>query len=91
MDEQFRPKKQIQVIGGPRFGPFAEKCSHIQPAYVLDLEIYSVPTAYDGSDFRSFHFVEQVEQGRLKIGYGDHCRTGSRSLKRKDLTCSAVS
>jgi len=27
----------------------------------------------------AFHFVEQVEQGRLKVGYGDHCRTGSKS------------
>src|SRR4030067_3876089 len=91
MDEQFRPQKQIEVIGGSRFGPFTEKCSRIQPAHMLRPEIYAVPAAYDESYFCSFHFVEQVEQGRLKVWYGDHCRTGSRSLKRKDFTCSAVS
>ena len=50
MNEHFRPKIQIEIIGGTWLGPFDKKSSYPHPAHVIGLEIDAEPAADDEFD-----------------------------------------
>jgi len=60
-------------------GTFPQKCPHTHPLHVFCLEIDAVAAANDEFDISVLHFVEQVEQRRLKVGYRDQAKGVSRS------------
>jgi len=54
------------------FRPFLQKRAHTQPLYIVNLEIDTEAPSNDEFDVRSLYLKEQIEQGCLEVGYGNH-------------------